>query len=42
VADVKESSSPAIRDRVLAAIDSALRDSCHEAANLLGPRRREA
>jgi inactivated superfamily I helicase len=30
------------RDRVLAAIDAALRDSCYEAAILLGPRRRRA
>jgi hypothetical protein len=42
VADVQASSSPAIRDRVLSAIDTALRDSCYEAANLLGPRRRRA
>jgi hypothetical protein len=33
-------SAPATRDRVLAAIDSALRDSCYEAAMLLAPSRR--
>ena len=33
-------SAPAVRDRVLAAIDSALRDSCYEAAMLLAPSRR--
>jgi len=42
VTEVRESSSPAFRDRVLSAIDAALRDSCYEAANLLGPRRRQA
>jgi hypothetical protein len=35
-------SAPAVRDRVLAAIDSALRDSCYEAAMLLVPSRRRA
>jgi len=35
-------SAPAVRDRVLAAIDSALRDSCYEAAMLLAPTRRRA
>ena len=33
-------STPALRERALAAIDSALRDSCYEAAMLLAPRRR--
>jgi hypothetical protein len=33
-------SAPLVRDRVLAAIDSALRDSCYEAAMLLVPGRR--
>jgi hypothetical protein len=42
LADVQAASSPLARDRALAAIDSALRDSCYEAANLLGPRRRRA
>ena len=42
VADLQTASSPAIRDRALAAIDSALRDSSYEAANLLGPRLRRA
>jgi hypothetical protein len=35
-------SAPVVRDRVLAAIDSALRDSCYEAAMLLVPSRRRA
>jgi hypothetical protein len=35
-------SAPVVRDRVLAAIDSALRDSCYEAAMLLVPGRRRA
>jgi len=35
-------SAPAVRDRVLATIDSALRDSCYEAAMLLVPSRRRA
>ena len=33
---------PAARERLLAAIDSALRDSCYEAAMLLDPERRSA
>jgi hypothetical protein len=41
-ADLQAASSPAIRKRALAAIDSALRDSSYEAANLLRPRRRRA
>jgi hypothetical protein len=40
--EVQAATTPAMLDRVLAAIDSALRDSCYEAANLLGPRRRRA
>jgi len=35
-------SAPAVRERALAAIDSALRDSCYEAAMLLAPTRRRA
>lgn len=31
-----------VRERLLLAIDSALRDSCYEAARLLGPRQRRA
>jgi hypothetical protein len=37
--DVQMQTEPAIRDRVLAAIDSALRDSRYEAKILLEPRR---
>jgi hypothetical protein len=36
------SSSSVVRERLLLAIDSALRDSCYEAARLLGPRQRRA
>jgi hypothetical protein len=42
LAGVLPESAPAVRDRVLAAIDSALRDSCYEAAMLLAPGRRRA
>jgi hypothetical protein len=42
LAEVLPESAPAVRDRVLAAIDSALRDSCYEAAMLLAPGRRRA
>jgi hypothetical protein len=42
LADVLPQSTPAVRDRVLTAIDSALRDSCYEAAMLLAPGRRRA
>jgi hypothetical protein len=42
LAEQLPASAPAVRDRVLAAIDSALRDSCYEAAMLLGPSRRRA
>jgi hypothetical protein len=42
LARVLPESAPAVRDRVLAAIDSALRDSCYEAAMLLAPGRRRA
>jgi hypothetical protein len=37
--EVQMQTEPAIRDRVLAAIDSALRDSRYEAKVLLEPRR---
>lgn len=40
VAELLPGSAPAVRDRVLVAIDSALRDSCYEAAMLLAPGRR--
>jgi len=39
LAELLPESAPPVRDRVLAAIDSALRDSCYEAAMLLAPRR---
>jgi hypothetical protein len=42
IAELLPGSAPAVRDRVLAAIDSALRDSCYEAAMLLAPSRRRA
>jgi len=35
-------SSSVVRERLLVAIDCALRDSCYEAARLLGPRQRRA
>jgi len=40
--EVQAGSAAVIRDRALAAIDLSLRNSCFEAANLLGPRRRRA
>ncbi len=40
IAELLPSTAPAVRDRVLVAIDSALRDSCYEAAMLLAPSRR--
>ncbi len=40
IAELLPASAPAVRDRVLVAIDSALRDSCYEAAMLLAPSRR--
>jgi hypothetical protein len=40
LAQVLPESAPAVRDRALLAIDAALRDSCYEAAMLLGPSRR--
>jgi hypothetical protein len=39
---IESAPTPAIRDRVLAEIDSALRDSRYEAAMLLEPTRRRA
>jgi hypothetical protein len=40
IAELLPSTAPAVRDRLLVAIDSALRDSCYEAAMLLAPSRR--
>jgi hypothetical protein len=42
LAEVQAQTVPAIRDRVLSAIDAALRDSRYEAAMLLEPSRRRA
>jgi|HubBroStandDraft_2_1064218.scaffolds.fasta_scaffold237723_3 hypothetical protein len=42
IAELLPGSAPPVRDRVLVAIDSALRDSCYEAAMLLAPSRRRA
>lgn len=42
VASAQASTSLVVRERLLAAIDSALRDSFHEAAMLLGPSKRRA
>jgi hypothetical protein len=42
VASAPASNSLLARERLLAAIDSALRDSFHEAAMLLGPSKRRA
>jgi hypothetical protein len=42
VSEVTAAKSPSVRERALAAIDSALRDSSQEAAMLLDPRRRHA
>ena len=39
IAELLPAGAPAVRDRVLAATDSTLRDSCYEAAMLLGPSR---
>jgi len=41
-AAVPAASAPGVLDRLLAASDSALRDSCYEAAVLLEPSRRRA
>ncbi len=40
IGELLPGTAPAVRDRVLVAIDSALRDSCYEAAMLLAPSRR--
>ena len=40
IAELLPGTAPAVRDRVLAGIDSALRDSRYEAAMLLAPARR--
>jgi hypothetical protein len=42
LAEIPAASTPAVLDRMLAASDSALRDSCYEAAMLLAPSRRRA
>jgi hypothetical protein len=42
LAEVPMLSAPGVLDRVLAASDAALRDSCYEAAMLLAPGRRRA
>jgi signal transduction histidine kinase len=42
LAQIPAASAPGVLDRMLAASDSALRDSCYEAAMLLEPSRRRA
>jgi hypothetical protein len=42
LAAIPAASAPGVLDRLLAASDSALRDSCYEAAMLLEPSRRRA
>jgi hypothetical protein len=42
LAEIPAASAPGVLSRMLAASDSALRDSCYEAAILLEPRRRRA
>ena len=42
LAQIPALSAPGLLDRMLAASDSALRDSCYEAAMLLAPSRRRA
>jgi hypothetical protein len=42
LAEIPAASAPGVLDRMLAASDSALRDSCYEAAMLLEPSRRRA
>ena len=42
LAEIPASSAPGVLDRMLGASDSALRDSCYEAAMLLMPNRRRA
>jgi hypothetical protein len=41
LAQFNPDNAPAVRQRILAAIDSALRDTCYEAVMLLGPGRRQ-
>jgi hypothetical protein len=40
--EIPPASAPGVLDRMLAASDAALRDSCYAAAMLLAPRRRSA
>ena len=42
LAEIPAASAPGVLDRMLAAGDAALRDSCYEAAMLLTPHRRRA
>jgi signal transduction histidine kinase len=42
LSEIPAASAPGVLDRMLAASDSALRDSCYEAAMLLMPSRRRA
>jgi hypothetical protein len=42
LAKIPAASAPGVLDRILAAVDAALRDSCYEAAMLLVPSRRRA
>jgi hypothetical protein len=42
LAEIPAASAPGVLDRMLAASDAALRDSCYEAAMLLTPHRRRA
>jgi hypothetical protein len=42
LAEIPAASAPGVLDRMLAAGDAALRDSCYEAAMLLVPHRRRA
>jgi hypothetical protein len=42
LAEIPAASAPGVLDRMLAAGDAALRDSCYEAAMLLMPHRRRA
>ena len=42
LAEIPAASAPGVLDRMLAASDAALRDSCYEAAMLLQPARRRA
>jgi len=42
LAEIPAASAPGLLDRLLAASDAALRDSCYEAAMLLAPQSRRA